>query len=64
MTRCSDRALKPRQLRTSWTNTGTLKGPARVMEPQPEPPMMVQEVRAEKKNQNTMHAREVDLQET
>lgn len=34
------------------------------MEPQPEPPMMVQEVRADKKNQNTMHAREVDLQET
>lgn len=34
------------------------------MEPQPEPPMMVQEVRAEEKNQNTMHAQEVHLQET
>lgn len=45
MTRCQDRALKHRQLKTSWTSTGTSRGLAQVTEPQVELLTMVQEVR-------------------
>lgn len=45
MTRCPDRAIRCRQLKTSWTSTGTSRGPARVMERQVDHLMMGQEVK-------------------
>lgn len=44
-THCPGRAVKHRQLKTSWTSTETSRGRALVMEPQLELLMMVQEVR-------------------
>ena len=44
MTHCPDRAVRRRQLKTSWTSTGTSREPVRVMEPQVELLMMGQEV--------------------
>ena len=45
MTRCPDRAPKPKLLRTSWTSIGTSRGPVQAMEPRQEPPTMELEVR-------------------
>lgn len=45
MSHCPDRALKHKRLKTSWTSTGTSRGPVLVMEPQLELLMMAQEVR-------------------
>lgn len=43
-TRCSHRAAKCRQLKTSWTSTGILRGPVQTMELLVGLPTMAQEV--------------------
>lgn len=60
MTQCQDRTLKPRQQRTSWTSTGTSRGPARVMEPPEEPLMMDQEVSRENRHMCSRHMMPLD----